>query len=245
MSQTMPQFPIRPNLSQRARQLLEAVCATMRMPQKVASLNPDEDRVRRFILNTYPVLGRAPRRREIESAFPQYTNKQIDQICRTLSELDIVYIPKGSDEIAGAYPFIDVRNDHAVRFHWQGKACSAHAMCAIDALGIPFMYATDAEIQSSCAHCQKRIDLIVRGEAITLADPATTVVFVGLRCAAQAATSLCTTLLFFCSRAHAKAWRAAHGQPAGETLTLGESLALGKEFFANLLQPSHFLEEPR
>lgn len=241
--QTLSQFPIRPDTSHRTERAFKQVCALTRMIEKLADLTPDEDSIRRFILNAYPRLGRAPKRQEIISAFPQYTGEQLDRICRRLDEEDIVYIPEGSDEIAGAYPFTDMHDNHLVRFQWQKEQRSVYAMCAIDALGIPFMLKADAEIQSSCAHCETGINLSVRDEAIAAAEPSATVVFVGMSCARSAATSLCPTLLFFCGEAHTETWRAAHGQPEGEVLTLGEALALGKELFGNRLQSSDFWKQ--
>ncbi|MCI0485333.1 MAG: alkylmercury lyase family protein [Blastocatellia bacterium] len=250
MNQIAPQIPVHPHASRRMERMLESLCALRAMAEKLASLTPEEDSVRRFILNAYPELGRAPERREIESAFPQYTGEQIDRVCRRLHELDIIYISKESNEkedflisIAGAYPFTDLRDDHSVKFQWQEEQRSVYAMCAIDALGIPFMLNADAEIRSSCGRCETAINLSVRDEAITAAEPPSAVVFVGLSCTGHAATSLCTALLFFCCEAHAEAWRGAHENPAGETLTLGESLALGKELFGNRLQPSDFWKQ--
>jgi hypothetical protein len=218
-----------PNPSKKARAILESVAATMKLDQKVRGLSHEEDRVRRYILQEFPRLGRAPTREEIEGAF-EMSRGEVAQILDKLGGLDIVYMREGN--ILGAYPFSSVPTAHLVTLE-EGKA---HAMCAIDALGAPFMFKQNATIESSCAHCGEKIRIKVREGKIAERDPRGIVVWAGLKCSGHAATSLCTTLIFLCSEDHLKGWREENPDEEGKSLSLSEALYVGKGFFEHRLE---------
>ncbi|NJO35330.1 MAG: hypothetical protein HC869_21830, partial [Rhodospirillales bacterium] len=70
------------------------------------------------------------------------------------------------------------------------------------------------------------------GRALSAADPATAVVWSGLRYEdGCAASSICVTMAFFCSDAHLEDWRAAHDpKAAGFRLSMDEALQAGRPF---------------
>ncbi len=202
-----------------------------------AGLNPREEAVRQYILTQYPLLGRAPGCQKIATALGLNEPGDVRAILERLHELDLLYLDSDSREIRLAYPFSTVPTTHLVWFRDWPAAKPVYALCAIDALGIPFMMDRDVSIESSCAYCATPVAVNVRDRSIESCMPAETVVWVGTAYSGHAATSLCPTLDFFCSPAHAAAWREARPQEEGHVLSVGEAFYLGKGIFEDLLRP--------
>jgi mercuric ion transport protein len=200
-----------------------------------ARLDPKAEAVRRYVIEQYPLLGRAPSRQEIASALQCGSANEVQAILERLHELDILYLDPESREIRVAYPFSSVPTKHLVCFPGWDQAKPVYAPCAADALGIPFMLRRDVSIASSCAHCAKAITIKIRAGVIVTDHPAKTVVWAGTTRTGHAATSICPTINFFCSSAHAEAWRLDQRDAAGHVLSLGEALYLGKGIFEDLL----------
>lgn len=201
-----------------------------------ARLEPREEAVRRYILTQYPLLGRAPSCQEIAAALGFNEPDHVRAILERFHELDLLYLDPESREICLAYPFSTVPTKHLVQFRDWTEAKPLYALCAVDALGIPFMVGRDLSIVSACAYCETAIKIEVRDRMITACTPAETVVWVGLAYSGHAATSICPTLDFFCSSAHVAAYRQARPHEAGHVLGLGEALYLGKGIFEDLLK---------
>jgi len=145
-----------------------------------------------------------------------------------------VFITKGH-EIQGVYPFSSVPTKHLVTFLNWPEAKPVYAMCAVDALGIPFMFHKDVEISSSCPHCGRPIVVVVQDGRVVSRVPAELVVWVGNDRTECAATSVCPTINFFCSPAHLEAWGNTDSRDSGFVLNLGEALFVGRGLFGDLL----------
>jgi mercuric ion transport protein len=200
-------------------------------------LNPREEAVRQYILTQYPLLGRAPGCQEIATALGLNGPGDVRTILERLHEWDLLYLDSDSREIRLAYPFSMVPTKHLVWFRDWPEAKPVYAACAVDALGIPFMMDRDVSIESSCAYCAMPVVIKMRDRSIESCIPAETVVWVGTAYRGHAATSLCPTMDFLCSPAHAAAWREARPQEEGHVLSVGEALYLGKGIFEDFLRP--------
>lgn len=197
-------------------------------------LNPSEGAVRRYILTQYPLQGRAPSCREIEEVL-ELTGTEVQTILRRLHELDILYLEPGCLDIRLAYPFSSLPTRHVVKFEDWPEAKPVYAQCAVDALGIPFMFGHDLSVASSCAACSKPITLEVRNRMIVTLKPAETVVWAGATRSGHAATSVCPVINFFCSSDHVAAWLQGRTDTAGAIVSLAEAFHIGKAIFEPLL----------
>ena len=229
---------IAPVATETAMQLLSVTESMLGWRLRQAGLDQREAAVRQHILTQYPLLGRAPGCQEIATALRLNGPGDVQAILERLHELDLLYLDSDSREIRLAYPFSTIPTTHHVQFRDWPAAKPVYAPCAVDALGIPFMMDRDVSIESCCAYCEMPVVIKVRDRSIESCIPAVTVVWVGTAYSGHAATSICPTLDFFCSPAHAAAWQEARPQEEGHVLSLGEALYLGKGIFEDLLRPT-------
>jgi hypothetical protein len=202
---------------------------------------PAEDAVRRTILELYRELGHAPPREEIarrSRMAPERARALLDR----LAGRDLVVLE--GDQIVGAYPLTDRPTEHRVRVEGQ----RLHAMCAIDALGVGAMYGTNTLIGSRCRLCRAAIDIttVDHGRRFDTVLPGETVVFAGIGYRGGcAATSLCTTIAFFCRDTHLSEWRSAQPVDASEfRLSIDEAFEVGKAVFGPVLAPPALQGQP-
>jgi mercuric ion transport protein len=220
-----------------ARELLDTAMRRPGWKSARAGLGAREDAVLRYVLSQFPVLGRAPSRQEILETVRLRSLDEVQGILDRLAALDLIDLDPESREIRSAYPFSAEATNHLVTFHEWAEAKAVYALCAVDALGLPFMFGRDVSITSSCAHCGKPIALEVRNRAVAIRTPAETVVWRGSRTAngESVARTFCPTVNFFCSPAHAAAWQQSQLGASGLVLNLGEALYLGKGIFEDYL----------
>ena len=195
---------------------------------------PAEDAVRRTILELYRELGRAPSTEEIAHR-ADIASDQVRTLLERLAARDLVVLE--ADQITGAYPLTDRPSEHRVVIAHR----ELRAMCAIDALGVGAMYRTDAKVESHCRLCHAPISIMTgdAGRCLTMVSPSAAVSFAGTGYRGDcAATSLCTTIAFFCGDAHLSVWRSS--QPAdapGFSLSIDEALQVGRAIFGPALVP--------
>lgn len=228
--------PIEPLGTETAKELLGRAESMLGWRLSQARLEPREEAVRQYILTQYPLLGRAPTCQEMTAALGFNGPAEVRAILERLHELDLLYLDPVSHEIRLAYPFSTVPTKHLVWFLDWAAAKPVYAACAVDALGIPSMVNRDLSIESSCAYCEMPVVIKVRDRRIATCAPIETVVWVGTAYSGHACTSVCPTIDFFCSSAHAAAWWQARPHESGSVLSLGEALYLGKGIFQDLLR---------
>lgn len=226
---------IEPTETKMATELL-AMALAARRGCECAGLRAEDQRVYRHILTQYPLAGRAPSSEAIVKALKLSSPEDVRTILGQLHELDLLCLDTAGREVLRAYPFSNLPTRHLVRFHAWPEAKPVYALCAVDALGVPFMVRRDVVIASACASCGRPIALDVKNRAIVARDPAETVVWVGTARSECAATSICPTINFFCSPGHVEAWRQGQPEAAGHVLSLGEALYLGRGIFEDVLQ---------
>ena len=237
--------PIRPTATDRVVELMRMVESMLGWRVSRAALGPTEEAVRVYILTQYPLRGRGPSCQEITDRFGLTSPGDVQTILERLHTLDLLYLEPNSRAIRLAYPFSTVPTKHIVRFPDWAETKPVYTPCAVDALGIPFMFRRDLFIESSCGYCKNPLTIEVQDRTITACTTSETVLWVGTAYCNHAATSICPTLDFFCSSAHVGAWRKERPGEAGSVLNLGEALYLAKGTFEDLLKshPSTCLSE--
>lgn len=196
--------------------------------RKERKFSEEENAVRKLVMQAFRALGRAPSASEIGQKL-QMSSERVNGVLRSLDEADVLYLE--DDQIIAAYPFSNKPTKHRVIF--SKSKTEAYAMCAIDALGIPFMFQENATILSRCGYCEKDLEIQVNeGRANSNEDA---VVFFGFERSRHAATSSCPILQFFCCKPHLANWRIANSTKTGAILSLNEALILGGEIFGGTL----------
>ena len=110
---------------------------------------------------------------------------------RQLTAVDLLAVDDGGRLIA-AYPFSPVPTPHAVSL----GDVDVFAMCAIDALGMPFMLDTDAVITSADPHTGKPIQVTVQRGTTTYQPPEAVVVYGASRKTGRSVDTCCSTINF-------------------------------------------------
>ena len=195
---------------------------------------PQGGAVHRFILETFAQTGRSPALEDIRSQFDLESLQDAEAMLSDLERRGSIHRNSGDPFITHAYPFSNEPTRHRVRL---AAGPEVYAMCAIDALGMPFMLKQDAEIASACEQCGGDIELRISNGQIIRKAPVGIVVWYGvLEEGCVVATDLCPDLNFFCSSEHLEAWAEERTSRAGDMLTLEQALERGRQSFEKLLQ---------
>ena len=197
------------------------------------TLEPEQDRVWRAVLQLFASHGRPPQLLEIAKE----TDLSVENVRTLLSALqarDLLGMNSVNGAIAYAYPFTGQETEHRVRLGGR----QLRAVCAIDALGIAGMFRTDTVIVSSCRACGGDIEVGTAkgGQSLSHARPVDAVVWYDLAYSGCAAASCCRSIAFFCSKAELQQWLTVQiQQPIGYRLTLDEALEVGRALFEPVL----------
>ncbi|MBI2458556.1 MAG: alkylmercury lyase family protein [candidate division NC10 bacterium] len=198
-----------------------------------AKLSEVEERARGYVLRHFADTGRAPRLSELQRELQLPAEEDAAAILTRLHKADLIVFDAATTQITAAYPFSGEPTGHRVEV---GNR-TLHALCAIDALGIPFMMDAPALIRSECFWCHVAIEVVVAEEEVSRSQPADIVVWYPEKGNCDCvATSRCVLINFFCSPDHLAAWRAAHPDEEGTVLSLQEALEAGRMIFDTLLR---------
>lgn len=192
------------------------------------------DRVRTAILRSFATTARAPSPARLAEACGLAPD-ELAAVLRELKDRDLIVLDRSGDTVTGAYPFTQSDTGHVVRV----DGVALFAMCAVDALGIGAMLGRDTKIESRCGGCGApvRAETGEGGLGLTSHAPDDAVVWVGdLYAGGCGATSLCRTILFFCSDEHLRAWRQAGCSDLdGCRLSVAEAHQVGTVIFGPML----------
>ncbi len=190
----------------------------------------EEEAAHKFILETFAQMGRSPTIEDVRRHFGLSSAGEAETLVKALEQRGSIHRNPGDPAITHAYPFSNELTPHGVRL---ADGPEVYAMCAIDALGMPFMLKRDAEIDSACAECGEAIHIEIKDAGVARVSPPGIVVwYAAVADGCVAATDLCPDLNFFCSREHLDARTAGR---EGRTLTLEEALQRGRQVFEALL----------
>jgi hypothetical protein len=157
-----------------------------------------------------------------------------DQAFARLAEEDLVH-RDADGEIVVAYPFSGVGTGHRVRFD---RGSEVFAMCAVDALGIPFMIGEPAEIRSRDPLDDGEIRLRVEpGGKLDWQPEAAVVLWGGTSGDAPSAATCCRFVHFFSSPESARAYLAERPRMTGQILAMPAAAEAGRVIFGDVLTP--------
>jgi hypothetical protein len=210
-----------------------AIVDTLARRLAQAKLSQVEDRTRRYILRHFADTGRAPGLSELQRELQLASQGDAAAILTSLDAADLIVYEPATAGITAAYPFSAVPTGHRVEI---GKR-TLHALCAIDALGIPFMLDVPGAIRSECFWCHVPVEVHVADGKIRTHRPAGVVTWYPEKdsCGCTA-TSRCILINFFCSEDHLTAWRVGNPGEKGTALSLEEAVEAGRMIFENLLR---------
>jgi hypothetical protein len=196
-----------------------------------AALSPEENDLRKAILTAFAEEGSAPSVHEVAHTLARPVGEVLAG-CRKLAAYDLMVWKEDEARIVSAYPFSGIPTAHQVLIDGHNRL---YAMCAIDALGIPFMLGQRARIQSTCFFCQQPVTVEVHGGSLQEVFPPTTVVWFSERDGCCVAEARCPLMNFFCHKGHLHAWLTTSQDEWGEALSVREALDIGKATFGELL----------
>lgn len=198
-----------------------------------AKLNNTETDVRLYILEHFRNEGKAPSLKRMTTSIPNMSMFQVMPILEKLASNDIINIK--DNKILVSYPFSNAPTNFVVEFKKDSMQC--YALCATDALGIPFMYGEDVIIHTRCHSCEREIIIDIENQKAKNIEPDKVVEFASYptqNCSSS--ESVCPFLNFFCCEEHASIWAEKNPEHAnGEIYTIDIGLGHGREIFENLL----------
>lgn len=197
-----------------------------------ADLSPEDDEFRKAILLAFATEGEAPSVEDVAQTLG-LPSALVQQACGRLASYDLIIWKDDEARLLSAYPFSGVPTAHQVLIDGRRPL---YAMCAIDALGIPFMIGQGARIRSTCFFCHTPVSIEIRGGLLQGAEPSTLVVWSSEREGCCVAEVRCPLMNFFCDEAHLQAWLATSPDERGTSLSVLEVLEVGKAAFGKLLE---------
>jgi Alkylmercury lyase len=197
-----------------------------------ATLSPEENAVRKAILAAFAEKGSAPSVHEVAHTLARPVGEVLAG-CQKLAADDLIVWKEDEARIVSAYPFSGVPTAHHVLIDGHNLL---YAMCAIDALGIPFMLGQGARIQSTCFFCQQPVTVDVHGGSLQEASSLTTVVWFSERDGCCVAEARCPLMNFFCHERHLHAWLTTSPDERGTALSVREAIDVSKAIFGELLR---------
>ncbi len=198
-----------------------------------AKLSELEERARRYILWHFADTGRAPGLSELQRELQLALQEDAAAILTKLGAADLIVYEPATAGITAAYPFSGKPTRHRVEI----GARALHALCAIDALGIPFMLDARGLVYSQCFWCQSPVNVEIQRGEVSKHHPAGLVAWYPEKDSCDCvATSRCILINFFCSEDHLGAWREANPGEEGTALNLQEAVEAGRMIFGGLLR---------
>jgi hypothetical protein len=192
---------------------------------RVNQLTEAEQALHHALLRGFPQFGGPPPTAWLAEQVPGVA-------LMDLAAKDVIQLDPETGASVAAYPFSGVPTAHRVTV---AGGVPVYAMCAIDALGIPFMLGVDATVVSEDPMTGEAITIEVRdGQAMW--DPATACMFAGcVDGAGPIAQTLCPMVNFFASPASAEAYAVAHPEVRGNILDQAAAVRSGQRSFGAML----------
>ena len=195
-------------------------------------LTPAQRDLYRWILHAYAQYGKPSDDGLLQVA--SSLGLDVEQALARLGEEDLVHRdPHG--KIVVAYPFSGTPTAHRVALDGGSEV---FAMCAVDALGIPFMLGAPAEISSRDPLSAEEIRVRVEPRVSLDWRPQSAVVlWGGTGSDGPSAATCCQFVHFFCSAESARAYIAARPHLMGEILAMPVAADAGRVIFGDVLTP--------
>jgi Alkylmercury lyase len=198
---------------------------------RLARLSDAERNLYRWILGRFSD-GQRPDAiavRETASRLGLEPGDALDKLARE----DLVHCDASTGEIVVAYPFSGRPTPHRVRI---GERSEVDAMCAIDALGIPFMLGEPTETVSRDPRTAEEVRVWVDPGGAVRWEPEGAAVFAGSdRDEGPASAVCCSFVNFFASRENAERYLRETPGVRGEVLSIPEAVEAGRTVFGEVL----------
>jgi hypothetical protein len=205
--------------------------ASKQGPARRARLTDRERALYFWILRRFGTDGR-PSSVEIRAEAARL-KVDVKEALATLAREDLAHLGSNG-EITVAYPFSGDPTVHRVRFLRSGH--EAHAMCAIDALGIAAMFDEPIEVESRDPLSGEEVQAEVAPDGEGAWEPASAVVVAGvLDRQADSCSGCCPVLNFFASSENAERWLREHSQVRGQVISVEDAIASGRAVFGDVL----------
>ncbi|MFX1514491.1 MAG: alkylmercury lyase family protein [Promethearchaeota archaeon] len=229
-------YPIKTESTDRVKMIFQMAYDSENMDAKFGNtLSKEENEVRRFILTHAPVLGHLTSIKEIKTTFPHLSPDHFDSILNKLNRSDVILLAADKTSIVAAYPFSNSETSHLVTIK-EHRFRPIYAMCAIDALGIGFMFKSATSIESCCSHCGENVKIEIRENQIISLNPARTEVWEDMEYSSCVAKTVCKNTNFFSSEEHFTEWQSENPKRKGILLPIQEAFYLGKLYFEKRLE---------
>ncbi|KYK29444.1 MAG: alkylmercury lyase family protein [Theionarchaea archaeon] len=199
-------------------------------PKKViiSKLSLQENEVRKYILTEYTRLGTAP---AVEKIKEKFQNLDVDSILQKLDTLDFIYLNADKTRIECSYPFSTGKTIHEVEMDGTKLYCN----CALDALGVPFIFGKDIIISSQCGFTGEPITIKIENKKIVSRTHSNIWVWNSYYRCGKSVNSCCKRMLFFTSSTALDEWVKTHPGEEGERLALSEALFISKYLFESFI----------
>ncbi len=194
---------------------------------RLTGLSAEVRGLHRDVLRGFLVTGQAPHRCDLAAV----GGIDREEALRQLREVDLVHV--GADgRVAVAYPFSGRPTGHIVQLD---GGSVLHAMCAIDALGIPLMTGRDAVIESADPDDRQPIRVERRAEIWRWVPSDAAVLLAQTHGCGPAADCLCPAITFHTSRRRAEAHLRSCPDLTGVVLDQPQALEIARYSFGSLL----------
>jgi hypothetical protein len=196
----------------------------------------NEEQLRQFhkhILKHFATHGMSPTFQDMQRMLGNAAEASVEEQLSILERSGAIYRDPQTGLLQSVYPFSAVPTAHRVQL---ATGVEMFAMCAIDALGMPFMLDTDAKIHSSCHSCRAPIEIEIRKGTVIHASPQNTIVWYTAEKCQVAALDQCPHINFFCSAKHVEEWKQHQPKRTGKQLSLAEAVERGRQVFGSLLK---------
>jgi hypothetical protein len=201
--------------------------------QRLQGLTQEERQFYRQILRAF-TKGGSPSSTAVQQMAAE-VGVQVEEALSRLVQKDLIQLDLQSQAIHVAYPFAGYVTPHQV---WLSAEHFVYAMCAVDALGIPFMLGRAATIHSFSPRSQEGVRVVVDPVGQIEWAPAEAVVLIGRHGPSGIAAEMCCPLVhFFPSMSEAEEHLRINTHIQAHILSMPEALRLGQGVFEEVLQP--------
>lgn len=190
------------------------------------------DLVRKEILKNFVRSGQAPSVATIAETL-NLTPEIVHDAIKELGQFDLLVVGVDGEPLS-AYPFSDAPTNHEVAIQ---DGSNAFALCAIDALGVASMLNQSVNVNSTCHHCGRSLQVSVNASGDVVQAPPGILVWLSTRQGCDCtATTNCPLINFFCEDECIKVWLSANSDEPGFVLGLDQAATGGKLFFGDFLR---------
>lgn len=190
--------------------------------------------IHRGVLRCF-VAGRIPNVDELGRLATEL-GVDLDQTLAELERRDVLALRGGDQPISVAYPFSATPTPHQVQL--ADTDAPLFAMCAIDALGVPFLARRRATARSLDPTTGERIEAWIEPDGRRRWEPPETVVIVAVSGDGPSATCCCPHIQFVATRERALALLAQSTEAEGRVLEMAEAIGFARRIFGDLLGQS-------